>query len=63
MEFIIELLLANDRGIKKTVYWGTSNLFFSYCTVKSEYIYSCEPREKNSTRRDRLWYVFLNGRI
>jgi len=42
MEFIIELLLANDRGIKTTDYWGTSNLFFSYCTVKSDYICSCK---------------------
>jgi len=52
MEFIIELLLANDRGIKNTVYWGTSNLFFSYCTVKSHYIYHAEHmREKLYTAR------------
>jgi hypothetical protein len=47
MEFIIQLLLANDRGIKKTAYWGTSYLFFSYCAVKSHYICACEHMREN----------------
>jgi len=52
MEFIIELLLANDRGINKTAYWGTTNLFFSYYIVKSHYICACEhTREKLYTAK------------
>jgi hypothetical protein len=60
MEFIIELLLANDKGIKKLLIGELQILYSSYCSVSSDYISSCSTHARITIRRHCLRYIILN---